>query len=154
MPRMLGFAFIPLSLYFCDRKDGVLAAILYEVNCAPGKRQSALRVAVPRYRMSYAFGRRPKERVAISIAARDKEGPVLNVRPSGERISIADTTLLRVLFAYPFLALKLFAAIHWEALRLWLKGACLTERPTQVSDRAAACISQASPCLGRATLAS
>ena len=69
MPRMLGYAFNPLSLYFCYRKDGALAAILYEVNNTFGQRHTylipaipdadglvrqesakvALRVAVPRY---------------------------------------------------------------------------------------------------------
>ena len=42
MPRMLGYAFNPLSLYFCYRKDGALAAILYEVNNTFGQRHTYL----------------------------------------------------------------------------------------------------------------
>jgi uncharacterized protein len=156
MPRMLGYAFNPLSVYFCYRKDGALAAILYEVNNTFGQRHTYLIPANPDADglvrqesakslyvspfldtdMSYAFvAAPPKERVAISITARDKEGPVLIARLSGDRIPLADTTLLRALFAYPFLTLKVVAAIHWEALRLWLKGVRPTERPTQLTGR-------------------
>ena len=154
MPRMLGYAFNPLSLYFCYRKDGALAAILYEVNNTFGQRHTYLIPAIPDADglvrqesakslyvspfldtdMSYAFVTAPpKERVAISIIARDAQGPVLIARLLANRVPLADRTLLRALLAYPFLTLKVVAAIHWEALRLWLKGVRLTARPTQLT---------------------
>ena len=156
MPRMLGYAFNPLSLYFCYRKDEALAAILYEVNNTFGQRHTYLIPALPDADglvrqesakslyvspfldtdMSYAFAvAPPNKRVAISIIARDAEGPVLIARLLADRIPLADRTLLRALLAYPFLTLKVVAAIHWEALRLWLKGVRPTERPTQLTDR-------------------
>ena len=120
MPRMLGYAFNPLSLYFCYRTDGSLAAILYEVNNTFGQRHTYLIPATPDADglvrqesakslyvspfldtdMSYAFvAAPPNERVAISIIARDKEGPVLIAKLSGDRIPLADATLLRALLA-------------------------------------------------------
>jgi DUF1365 family protein len=156
MPRVLGYAFNPLSLYFCYREDGGLAAILYEVNNTFGQRHTYLIPAVPDADglvrqesakslyvspfldtdMSYAFAvAPPNKRVAISIIARDAEGPVLIARLLADRIPLADRTLLRALLAYPLLTLKVVAAIHWEALRLWLKGVRPTERPTQLTDR-------------------
>jgi DUF1365 family protein len=156
LPRMLGFAFNPLSLYFCYREDGALAAILYEVNNTFGQRhtylipavldadglvrqESAKSLYVSPFLdtdMAYAFVvAPPKRRVAISITARDAEGPVLFAKLSGNRIPLADATLLRALIAYPFLTLKVVVAIHWEALRLWLKGVDLVERPEQVTGR-------------------
>jgi uncharacterized protein len=154
MPRMLGYAFNPLSLYFCYRTDGALAAIVYEVNNTFGQRHTYLIPATPdadgRVRqesakslyvspfldtdMSYAFvAAPPEQRVAVSITARDAEGPVLFARLSADRVPLADMTLLRALLAYPFLTLKVVAAIHWEALRLWLKGVGLVYRPEQVN---------------------
>jgi DUF1365 family protein len=145
-----------LSLYFCYRKDGELEAILYEVNNTFGQRHTYLIPANPDADglvrqesakslyvspfldtdMSYAFvAAPPKERVAISIIARDLEGPVLFTKLSGDRIPLADSTLLRVFFAYPFLTVKVVAAIHWEALRLWLKGVGLTRQPEQANSR-------------------
>jgi uncharacterized protein len=154
MPRMLGYAFNPLSLYFCYGKDGGVAAILYEVNNTFGQRHTYLIPATPDADglvrqesakslyvspfldtdMSYAFvAAPPMERVAISISARDKEGPVLIARLAANRIPLADRTLLRALLAYPFLTLKVLAAIYLEALRLWLKGVRPTARPTQLT---------------------
>jgi DUF1365 family protein len=152
MPRMLGYAFNPLSLYFCYRKDGALEAIHYEVNNTFGQRHTYLIPATPDADglvrqesakslyvspfldtdMSYAFVVAPPENfVSISIIARDAEGPVLVAKLAGDRIPLADATLLRALLAYPFLTLKVVAAIHWEALRLWLKGVRPIERPSQ-----------------------
>jgi uncharacterized protein len=154
MPRMLGYAFNPLSLYFCYRKDGALAAILYEVNNTFGQRHTYLIPATPDADgfvrqesakslyvspfldtdLTYAFvAAPPKERVAISITARDAQGPVLTARLAADRVPLADRTLLRALLAYPFLTWKVVAAIHWEALRLWLKGVGLVHRPEQAN---------------------
>jgi uncharacterized protein len=156
MPRMLGYAFNPLSVYFCYHKDGALAAILYEVNNTFGQRHTYLIPAIPDAdglvrqesakslyvspfldtNMSYAFlTAPPKERVAISISARDAQGPVLLARLSANRIPLSDGALLRALLAYPFLTLKVVAAIHWQAFRLWLKGVRLIARPTQLTGR-------------------
>ena len=46
MPRMLGYAFNPLSVYFCHRRDASLSAIFYEVNNTFGQRHNYL-IAVP-----------------------------------------------------------------------------------------------------------
>ena len=164
MPRMLGYAFNPLSFYFCYREDRALAAILYEVNNTFGQRHTYLIPSVPdadglvrqesakslyvspflETNMNYAFAvAPPRERVAISIIARDAEGPVLFAKLSADRIPLADGALLRALLAYPFLTAKVVAAIHWEALRLWLKGVRPTARPAQVTGRTT--IGHASP---------
>ena len=41
---------------------------------------------------------------------------------AGSRQPLTDGTLRRALFAYPLMTLKVTAAIHWEALKLWAKG--------------------------------
>ena len=46
MPRILGYGFNPISVYFCHRPDGTLSALLYEVTNTFGERHSYL-VAVP-----------------------------------------------------------------------------------------------------------
>lgn len=149
MPRTLGYSFNPLSVYFCHRADGVLAAVIYEVHNTFGERHSYLiptgtPSGVLRQRcrkafyvspfmdmeMSYEFRVHPPgERVAIAIQGSGAEGPLINACLVGARRALSDRALLRAFIAVPAVTLKVIAAIHWQALRLWLKGLRLRPRP-------------------------
>jgi DUF1365 family protein len=48
---------------------------------------------------------------------------------SAKRSELTDVALLRAFVFYPLLTLKVIAGIHWEALRIWLKGVRLQDRP-------------------------
>jgi uncharacterized protein len=144
MPRILGYAFNPLSVYFCYASDGGLVAILYEVNNTFGQRHTyvipvAANAAGSTLRqecrksfhvspfmdmaMSYHFRVvAPGPRVAISIVGRDADGPLINATFAAARRPFDDATLARCFFAYPLLTLKVIAGIHWEALLIWSKG--------------------------------
>jgi DUF1365 family protein len=71
----------------------------------------------------------PGERVKLRILETDREGPLLAASFSGRRRSLTTAALLGSLFSLPLVSFKIVAAIHWEALRLWLKGARLVPRP-------------------------
>lgn len=149
MPRTLGYAFNPLSIYFCHRADGTLAAVIYEVHNTFGERHSYLIPAeaadgVVRQRcrktfyvspfmdmeMHYAFRvHLPGRHVAVAIRGSGAEGPLIDACLLGARRDLTDLALLRAFVAVPAVTLKVIAAIHWEALRLWLKGLRLRPRP-------------------------
>lgn len=150
MPRVLGYVFNPLSVYFCHRVDGSLAAILYEVNNTFGERHNYLvpvaagcRGVVRQHSrksfyvspfldtdMTYAFAVvPPAHRVAVSVTGHDGDGPLIVARLAAVRRPFTDAALARTLLLYPLLTLKVTAAIHWEALLLWLKGVRLQHRP-------------------------
>jgi DUF1365 family protein len=148
-PRMFGYAFNPLSVYFCHRRDGRLAAILYEVNNTFGERHTyaiAVTGAEPMVRQSCAkhfyvspfigmaatYDFRilpPGRRVAVTVCERDADGDLLHASLTGERAELGDRHLLRALLAYPLLTLKVIVAIHWHALRLFLKGVVVHPHP-------------------------
>ena len=71
----------------------------------------------------------PGECVKLRILETDRDGPLLSATFNGRRKALTTVALLRSFFALPLLTLKIVAAIHWEALRLWLKGARLVPRP-------------------------
>ena len=159
MPRVFGYGFNPLSVYFCYQRDGSLAAILYEVHNTFRERHSYL-IPVERdagavgvagapgavidqhcrkgfyvspfmdMEMSYTFRVAvPDQRVMVAIRAADNDGLLLAAALTGERSALTDLALLRALATHPLLTLKVIGAIHWHALRLLFKGLKLRPRP-------------------------
>ncbi len=150
MPRILGFVFNPISVYYCYRQDGALAALLYEVHNTFGQRHSYL-IPVeggadepleqrclkafyvsPFMDMDIAYRFRvqlPAERIALVIEGSDAAGPVIVASLAGNREALTDAALLRAFVSFPLLTLKVVAGINWEALKLWIKGMRLRPRP-------------------------
>jgi uncharacterized protein len=150
MPRILGYAFNPLSLYFCYARDGALRAILYEVNNTFGQRHSYFLAVKPQagalirqscvkqfyvspfmgMDMSYDFLIAPPgEKLSVTVVARDSEGVMLTATQTQSRVALSDGALARVFFTYPLLTLKVIFGIHFEALILLAKGLRLQGRP-------------------------
>lgn len=154
MPRLLGYAFNPLSVWFCHAPEGPLRAIVYEVNNTFGERHSYLIEVDEAQRAAPVVEQRsgkqlyvspflgmaleyrfriepPRERLSIGVSVHDggDGAAVLNARLDAARAPLTDGALLRLLVTHPLLTLKVVVGIHWEALRLWLKGARLHERP-------------------------
>jgi len=79
----------------------------------------------------------PADGVKLRILESDREGPLLAATFSGRRRALTTSELLRAFVALPLVTLKIVAAIHWEALRLWLKGVRLVARETTATANAA-----------------
>ncbi len=149
LPRVLGYVFNPLSLYFCHRADGALAAILYEVSSTFGERHTYLipvedsaaevrQSAAKRLHVSpfmdmalhYDFRvQPPADKVRVVIDTFDAEGLLLAASFTGRRHELTDANLLTAFASHPLLTLKVMAAIHWEALKIVLKGVRLRGGP-------------------------
>lgn len=150
-PRILGYVFNPLSVYWCYGADGMLTAMVYEVTNTFGERHAyvapiaageltASGVRQERdklfyvspfldVRMRYAFRMRPPtDSVRLRILERDAEGPVLSATFAGERRPLTSGVLLRLCGAMPLMTLKVMGGIHWEAAKLWFKGLSLAPR--------------------------
>lgn len=141
-PRMLGYAFNPLAVYYCHDRTGALTAIIYEVRNTFGGKHSYLipvegdadiirQTADKNFHVSpfmpmdmrYHFRlTRPGDEIAVVIRQTDAEGAVFNAAFTGARVELTDRALLRAFFAYPLMTVKIIAGIHWEAIRLMLKG--------------------------------
>lgn len=153
-PRVLGFVFNPLCVWFCHRRDGTLAAIIHEVSNTFGQRHAYLIPAAAgpdglvRQRCdkgfyvspfmdmetAYHFRIRPPgglagEPLAVSIRQTDAEGPVLHAALTARRVELTDGAILRAWARHPLMTAKVVAGIHWEALHLWRKGLAIRPRP-------------------------
>ncbi len=73
--------------------------------------------------MAYYFSLKPPaERLALSIKVDDEDGTMVGASVQGKRREINDALLRRYFLIYPFMTLKVIGGIHYEALKLWLKG--------------------------------
>ncbi|MGE3332373.1 MAG: DUF1365 domain-containing protein [Rhodospirillaceae bacterium] len=144
-PRLFGYVFNPLSVYFCRRKDGALAAILYEVHNTHGEQHTyampvgggAGQPPVIKQRADKAFFVSPfigpsatynfvivPPGEGVSIVIREEAAGALLMAASfrGLRRPLTGPVLLRHLIAFPLMTFKVIAAIHWEALKMAAKG--------------------------------
>jgi uncharacterized protein len=151
-PRFLGFVFNPISVYFAYDAGGDLKMLVYEVRNTFGEMHTYVAPIEPGQLgpeglkqernkvfyvspfldmpMRYHFRIRPPvDDVAIRILETDPEGPILSATFHGRRRSLTNGAVLKLSLAMPLMTMKVVAGIHWEALKLWLKGVLLHTRP-------------------------
>ncbi len=147
-PRILGFVFNPLSVYYCYDAKANLKAMLYEVSNTFGQRHSYLLPAssgLPvRHEVDKCFYvspfmpqdcryhfriQPPGRRIGVHIEQSHNNAVIFRASFCGEQRTLSDRTLLQACLRYPLMTLKVIAGIHWEALRLWCKGMRLQPKP-------------------------
>ena len=155
-PRMWGYVFNPLSVWFCYHAGGGLRAVIYAVNNTFGDRHAYLiptrghRPGEPirqrcdkvfhvspfmPVRGQYGFRlHEPGERLTLAIHYTIDEQAMLVATQTGTREPLTDRALLRALVRYPAMTHKVMGAIHWQALHLWRKGATFHSRPAPPAD--------------------
>lgn len=150
-PRVLGLAFNPISLWYCEHADGRLRAVIAEVHNTFGERHSYVLASgnavlpygempakekcfhvspffdlVGRYRFVLD---EPDQRLRVAIHETRAGAPLMDATLAAQRRTLSDAQIVRQVLAMPWLAAKVVAAIHWQALKLWLRGARWHRKP-------------------------
>lgn len=151
-PRVLGYVFNPLSIYYCHDKAGRLTAMVHEVHntfgdahsyvvpvadmdargripahaCAKRMHVSPFAGMAARYHFTL---RRTQRALSVHIREDDAHGPFLLAGFNAALRPFSSAALARAFIRYPLMTVKVIAAIHFEALRLWRKGVKLQPRP-------------------------
>jgi DUF1365 family protein len=141
--RVFGYVFNPASFYLCRDRSGEMRAVVVEVTNThherrlytlwPERHGEEHRASMEKdlyvspfidmdARYTVRVWDRPRE-LRIAINETEHGEPLLTASLVLRRVRLGDRAVVRMLVRYPFLTLKTIGAIHWHALRLWLKGA-------------------------------
>lgn len=143
MPRLFNYVFNPLSVYFCWRKDGTLAALAHEVSNTFG--ESHFYVLTPRISengqvtqacdkdffvspfldggLRYEFSVTPPgEKAVVAMVVKRGDEIALTASFAGAHSPLTDANLLRAWAQNPLMTFKVIAGIHWEAILMLAKG--------------------------------
>jgi len=150
-PRVLGWVFNPLSLWYCEDQHGAPVAVIAEVRNTFGERHCYLlkpqdgQAGWPlrqshskdfhvspfismdagyQFRLS-----RPDEKLRVIIRELQDSRLMLVATQMGRRLPFKNSTLLSQTLRVPFQTLKVLTAIHWHALKIWLQGGQFHRKP-------------------------
>lgn len=151
MPRLFGYAFNPISLWYCEHADGSLRAVITEVRNTFGEKHCYLLASngepmpymqpyetekcfhvspffdlVGRYRFTLS---EPTEKLRVLIHETREGLPILDATLAAERRTLSDGNVLKQVLMLPLMTFKVVAGIHWEALKIWLRGARFHTKP-------------------------
>ncbi len=149
-PRLLGYVFNPLTVYYCLDAGGEIAVMVYEVNNTFGGRHCYIvpvrqrpggvirQSADKQFYVSpfnevagqYGFAvTAPGERLTVGVSLRVDGAPLMNAYQTATTAPLTDAGLVRAFLRMPLMTFKVIAGIHFEAARLWLKGLRIVKRP-------------------------
>ena len=148
-PRVLGYAFKPVSFWHCQRADGSLAAIVAEVNNTFGERHCYLLTGPQlaygrelvaqkvfhvspfcavqgryRFRFMHTAGR-----TVARVDHDDDTGPLLETSVSGHLQPLSSRSARGAFFGVPMMTVGVILRIHWQAIQLWLKRVPFFSKP-------------------------
>ena len=149
-PRIFGYVFNPLSIFYCYENDS-LKAIMYEVkNTFNEQHTYVFKVksnneiyqtckkkfyVSPFMEMKTFYNFRllkPGKILNVFIKQRDNQGTLLTACQAGKRIEITSKNLFVQFLSHPLMSFKVIAAIHFEAFRLWAKGVKYVKRKVKI----------------------
>ena len=76
----------------------------------------------------------PNEKLSVIIDQRDKEGKLLFASQDGNRHDLTLKNLLLCYLKHPLMSFKIISAIHFEALKLWIKGVKLIKKNIKIKN--------------------
>ena len=141
-PRIWGYVFNPLSVFFVYDKNSNLVSILYEVKNTFNEQHTYIfklqkteklieHSCRKKFHVSpfiemnctYYFKiAKPGEKISVYIDQYDNENKLLVALQEGIKVILNNKNLIKVFFSHPMMSFKIILAIHFEAFKLWIKG--------------------------------
>ena len=141
-PRIFGYVFNPLSIFYIYNNNSNLISILYEVKNTFGEQHTYIfktntnrnliqHVCKKKFHVSpfiemdciYFFRlMKPGKKISVIIDQNDKDGKILYASQDGVRSEISNANFVKSYLKHPLMTFKIILAIHFEAFKLWSKG--------------------------------
>ena len=149
-PRIFGYVFNPLSIFYCYDSEK-LRAIFYEVKNTYNEQHTYIFKVIdheiieqkckkkfyvsPFMNMNTYYNFRlfnPNEKLSVFIKQTDDQGAILTATQVGDKKEFSFKQLLINFFKYPLMTIKIITSIHFEAFLLWKKGAIYRKRNEKI----------------------
>jgi DUF1365 family protein len=141
-PRILGYVFNPLSVFFVYDQNENLISILYEVKNTFGEQHTYFFKVENQNKLiqnncskkfhvspfiemncNYFFKiLNPAQKLSVIIDQYDQKGKILFASQDGEKSDLTSKNLMKSYLKHPLMTFKIISAIHFEAFKLWMKG--------------------------------
>ena len=152
-PRIFGYVFNPLSVFFIYDKNSKLISIFYEVKNTFGEQHTYLFKASDdktiknncskKFHVSpfiemecnyYFRVLKPSDKMSVIIDQSDNNGKLLYAYQDGVAKELNQKNLIISYICHPLMTFKIIAAIHFEAFKLWLKGIKFVKKKFKISN--------------------
>ena len=153
-PRILGYVFNPLSIFFVYDNDENLISILYEVKNTFGEQHTyVFKIegenkliqnncskkfhVSPFIEMDCKYFFRilnPGDKLSVIIDQYDQEGKILFASQDGIRSDLTNKNLMNSYLKHPLMTFKIISAIHFEAFKLWIKGIKFVKKKLKIKN--------------------
>ena len=153
-PRIFGYVFNPLSIFFIYNKSDQLISILYEVKNTFGEQHTYVfktedqkliqNQCKKKFYVSpfinmeckYFFKiLKPDNKLSVVIDQYDDDGKLLFASQDGSASEFNSKNLILSFFSHPLMSFKIIAAIHFEAFKLWIKGVKLVKKKIKIFNK-------------------
>ena len=155
--RLFGYVFNPISVYYCWNANTELTAIIVEVRNTFGEQHLYIldhagkpQNTITHFRTTkqmhvspfismdgiYDFTFTPLgEHLSVKIVQQQQGTRLLDAQLQGVRTTITNRNIMKLIARFPFVTIKTLVAIHWEAVRLYLKGVPFISHPGKTKDQ-------------------
>ena len=149
-PRVFGYVFNPLSVFYCYENND-LRAIFYEVKNTFNEQHTYIFKIKDNEKIEQKCKKKfyvspfmdmetyynfkllnPKEKLSIFIRQTNGEETVLTATQTGDKKEFSFKQLIINFFKYPLMTIKIISSIHYEAFFLWKKGAVYRKRKNKI----------------------
>jgi len=152
-PRIFGYVFNPLSVFYIYDQNARLISIFYEVKNTFGEQHTYIfktednkiitNDCIKKFHVSpfiemechyYFRALKPSDKISVIIDQKDKDGRLLYASQDGNAKKLNEKNLLISYISHPLMTFKIIVAIHYEALKLWIKGIKIIKRKFKIKN--------------------